>query len=68
MSDFCGALDYCGIIGMICGPFDETKWLTWISKVLIVGSFVPCLYYGFYCDTLYQIIYVAGVTFGGIGK
>jgi len=48
MSDFCGALDYCGII------------------VLIVGSFVPCLYYGFYCEKLFQIVYVAGIIFGGI--
>jgi len=45
----------------LCGALDYVGII-----VLIVGSFVPCLYYGFYCDTLLQVMYVSGITLGGI--
>ena len=33
---------------------------------LIVGSFIPCLYYGFYCRRTTQIIYMVTVSTLGI--
>ncbi|KAI0763120.1 HlyIII-domain-containing protein [Trametes elegans] len=35
--------------------------------VLIVGSFYPCIYYGFYCDPHYQAFYLSGITVAGLG-
>ncbi|KAI0366813.1 HlyIII-domain-containing protein [Pilatotrama ljubarskyi] len=35
--------------------------------VLIVGSFFPCIYYGFFCDPHYQAFYLSGITIAGIG-
>lgn len=34
-------------------------------NVLITGSFVPWVYYGFYCDSRSRILYLAGVCFLG---
>ncbi|CAE6438966.1 unnamed protein product [Rhizoctonia solani] len=33
--------------------------------VLTVGSFYPCLHYGFYCDYHLQVIYAVGITVAG---
>ncbi|EIW78393.1 HlyIII-domain-containing protein [Coniophora puteana RWD-64-598 SS2] len=35
--------------------------------VLIVGSFVPCLYYGFYCEPLAQTFYLGLIFSAGVG-
>ncbi|KAH7907291.1 hemolysin-III related-domain-containing protein, partial [Hygrophoropsis aurantiaca] len=35
--------------------------------VLTVGSFVPCLYYGFYCEPFSQIIYLCFIGLAGLG-
>ncbi|TDL22709.1 HlyIII-domain-containing protein [Rickenella mellea] len=35
--------------------------------VLIVGSFYPAIYYGFFCDTTLQIIYLSLITVAGAG-
>lgn len=70
MADYCGVLDYCGIIGELFGLVmqEANKHAYMLRLVLIVGSFVPCLYYGFYCDTTLQALYVAGIILGGIGE
>ena len=38
-----------------------------LPPVLIVGSFFPCIYYGFYCDPTYQLVYLSGLTIMGAG-
>ncbi|KAL6306369.1 HlyIII-domain-containing protein [Sparassis latifolia] len=35
--------------------------------VLIVGSFIPCVHYGFYCDKYYQIFYSSLIIVAGLG-
>ncbi|QRV99917.1 adiponectin receptor [Ceratobasidium sp. AG-Ba] len=35
--------------------------------VLIVGSFYPCVYYGFYCDPYLQASYIGAITVAGFG-
>ncbi|KAI0066838.1 HlyIII-domain-containing protein [Artomyces pyxidatus] len=35
--------------------------------VLTVGSFFPCIYYGFYCDRLNQSVYLSMITCAGLG-
>jgi len=35
--------------------------------VLTVGSFYPCLYYGFFCEPRYQVLYIASITLVGTG-
>jgi len=35
--------------------------------VLTVGSFVPCLYYGFYCEPMLQICYLCTIVAVGAG-
>lgn len=42
--------------------------LTTIFLVLIMGSFFPCIYYGFFCEPTYQVIYLSGLTIMGAGK
>ncbi|CAE6432482.1 unnamed protein product [Rhizoctonia solani] len=34
--------------------------------VLTVGSFYPCLRYGFFCDPQFQVIYSIGITVAGL--
>ncbi|CAE6392393.1 unnamed protein product [Rhizoctonia solani] len=34
--------------------------------VLTVGSFYPCLHYGFYCDYHLQVLYAVGITVAGL--
>ncbi|KAH7343170.1 HlyIII-domain-containing protein [Rhizoctonia solani] len=34
--------------------------------VLTVGSFYPCLRYGFFCDPQFQVIYSVGITVAGL--
>ncbi|KZS88369.1 HlyIII-domain-containing protein [Sistotremastrum niveocremeum HHB9708] len=34
---------------------------------LIVGSFYPAVYYGFFCQPTYQVFYLGGITLAGIG-
>ncbi|KAI8969396.1 HlyIII-domain-containing protein [Trametes punicea] len=33
---------------------------------LTVGSFFPCVYYGFFCDPHYQTLYLTGITAAGL--
>ncbi|KAK7678137.1 hypothetical protein QCA50_018930 [Cerrena zonata] len=35
--------------------------------LLIMGSFFPCIYYGFFCEPTYQVIYLSGLTIMGAG-
>ncbi|KAH7922778.1 HlyIII-domain-containing protein [Leucogyrophana mollusca] len=35
--------------------------------VLTVGSFVPCLYYGFYCEPVSQVVYLCCSCLAGLG-
>ncbi|KAJ3764084.1 hemolysin-III related-domain-containing protein [Lentinula raphanica] len=34
--------------------------------VLTVGSFYPCVYYGFFCEPQFQALYIAAITLVGI--
>ena len=34
---------------------------------LIIGSFYPCVYYGFYCESHYKIGYLLLITLAGLG-
>ena len=36
--------------------------------MLTVGSFFPCIYYGFFCDPHYQILYLTSIVVAGFGK
>jgi len=36
--------------------------------VLIVGSFFPCIYYGFYCDPHIQVFYLSLISISGMGE
>lgn len=40
----------------------------WKLSVLIVGSFYPCIYYGFFCETHFQVLYLAMITLAGAGQ
>ncbi|EPQ52236.1 HlyIII-domain-containing protein [Gloeophyllum trabeum ATCC 11539] len=35
--------------------------------VLIVGSFFPCVYYGFYCDPFWRALYLTVILVSGLG-
>jgi len=35
--------------------------------VLTVGSFFPCIYYGFFCQPQFQIMYLTAITLTGLG-
>lgn len=35
--------------------------------VLTVGSFYPCIYYGFFCEPQFQALYITAITLVGIG-
>lgn len=35
--------------------------------VLTVGSFYPCIYYGFFCEPPLQVLYIGSITLVGIG-
>ncbi|KAF9066808.1 hemolysin-III related-domain-containing protein [Rhodocollybia butyracea] len=35
--------------------------------VLTVGSFYPCVYYGFFCEPHLQVLYITSITLVGIG-
>jgi adiponectin receptor len=35
--------------------------------VLTVGSFYPCVYYGFFCDPQLQVLYISSITLVGTG-
>ncbi|SRR5216684_5036750 len=37
------------------------------APALILGSFYPCLYYGFYCELQYKIGYLLLITLAGLG-
>ncbi|KZP15305.1 HlyIII-domain-containing protein [Athelia psychrophila] len=45
-----------------CHAFDYAGIVT-----LTVGSFFPCIYYGFFCEPHLQILYLSGITITGIG-
>lgn len=36
--------------------------------VLTVGSFYPCIYYGFFCRPVFQAIYLIAISITGIGE
>lgn len=36
--------------------------------ILIVGSFVPAIYYGFFCDNFHKYLYLTIIFLGGLGK
>lgn len=66
----CNALDYTGIVGRSALVASTARWLTgakW-DPVLIVGSFYPCIYYGFYCAPHFQKFYLTLISSAGIGK
>jgi len=62
----CNALDYSGIIGK---PFSIpcSRYHHDFAPALILGSFYPCVYYGFYCEQHYRIGYVLLITLAGLG-
>ncbi|KAJ3988730.1 hemolysin-III related-domain-containing protein [Lentinula detonsa] len=35
--------------------------------VLTVGSFYPCIYYGFFCEAQFQALYITSITLVGLG-
>ena len=37
------------------------------TPALILGSFYPCLYYGFYCEPHFKIGYMLLITVVGLG-
>jgi predicted membrane channel-forming protein YqfA (hemolysin III family) len=37
------------------------------ALALIIGSFYPCVYYGFYCEPHYKIGYMLLITLAGLG-
>lgn len=39
-----------------------------VRLVLTVGSFYPCLRFGFFCDWYLQVGYAVGITVAGISK
>ncbi|KAI0052140.1 HlyIII-domain-containing protein [Auriscalpium vulgare] len=45
-----------------CHAFDYSGII-----VLTVGSFYPCIYYGFYCDQFYKVAYLSLITASGLG-
>ena len=36
--------------------------------VLTVGSFIPCIFYGFFCDPLFQACHLLAIAFAGACK
>lgn len=38
------------------------------DPVLTVGSFFPCIYYGFYCAPHFQKFYLTLISLAGVGK
>jgi adiponectin receptor len=54
---------YCIQVSSRCHVFDYTGIV-----VLTVGSFYPCLYYGFFCEPLFQLVYTSFITLLGIGE
>ena len=46
-----------------CHSFDYSGIM-----VLTVGSFYPCIYYGFFCRPLFQVIYLIAISVTGIGE
>ena len=50
-----------------CPPFFQSNRMP--SKlVLTVGSFYPCIYYGFYCEVHFQATYLTLITLAGLGQ
>ncbi|CCL99603.1 uncharacterized protein FIBRA_01621 [Fibroporia radiculosa] len=70
----CNAVDYAGIVGKVSSesslssPLDSnsTAFNTNLA-VLTVGSFFPCIYYEFFCDTPLQILYLSLIVVVGMG-
>lgn len=46
-----------------CHAFDYSGII-----ILIVGSFFPAIYYGFFCDTHLKILYLTGISIAGLGE
>ena len=61
------ALDYGGIVGRSF-PGYPAALAECSNLVLIVGSFYPCIYYGFYCEAQYQVMYLSLISIAGIGQ
>ncbi len=62
----CNSLDYAGIIGKPSRAC--LKRFCDSSPVLILGSFYPCLYYGFLCEPRYKLCYSLLITAAGLGE
>uniref|UniRef100_A0A0W0FRI0 HlyIII-domain-containing protein n=1 Tax=Moniliophthora roreri TaxID=221103 RepID=A0A0W0FRI0_MONRR len=45
-----------------CHAFDYSGII-----ILTVGSFYPCLYYGFFCEPFFQVGYITSITLVGLG-
>lgn len=46
-----------------CHAFDYSGII-----ILIVGSFFPAIYYGFFCDTHLKAMYLTGISLAGLGE
>lgn len=55
VSKFCNKADYVGIVA-----------LQMYSKLKISGSFIPTLFYGFYCDPFFQKLYIISIVSLGL--
>ncbi|KAH9998594.1 hemolysin-III related-domain-containing protein [Russula vinacea] len=51
---------------LLCSAFYHTVSSHSKQVTLIIGSFYPCVYYGFYCDSHYKIGYLLLITLTGL--
>lgn len=72
---YCGAVTCLGLSTTyhLCCCHSQKVLLTWIKAdyigivALIIGSFIPALYYGFYCSLVLKIVYICAITLlGGV--
>lgn len=62
-------IDYLGIGKLDLSCCATQQWLTLFDLVvfLITGTYYPALYYAFFCQPVYQAVYMLGVTAFGAG-
>lgn len=58
-----GALHASSQVSSYCHSFDYAGIIT-----LTVGSFFPCIYYGFFCEPRLQAAYLIAMTSAGLGQ
>ena len=58
--------DYVGILGT-AAHLQTLQPHTYTLPVLIVGSFFPSVYYGFYCYQALQLTYLSAIIIAGVG-